>query len=147
MRPLQPSRSVPPAAESGRTDRDWKANLVPPSRVAHSPESRVSGSSRLWKDAHDAAWEEDPTAGSARPAGAAMHQLQPTQRTGFSYRFRHWSMSHCFERHRNSYRRTGAGLAWGGEGMDTSYRGSLAAQDVATPTTERPLIKWALAIK
>src|SRR6266852_5816833 len=54
MRPLQPSRSVPPAAESGRTDRDWKANLVPPSRVAHSPESRVSGSSRLWKDAHDA---------------------------------------------------------------------------------------------
>src|SRR5258707_3498776 len=76
-----------------------------------------------------------------------MHQLQPTQRTGFSYRFRHWSMSHCFERHRNSYRRTGAGLAWGGEGLDTSYRGSLAAQDVATPTTERPLIKWALAIK
>src|SRR5260370_10494862 len=69
MRPLQPSRSSPPAAESGRPDRDWKANLVPPSRVAHSPESRVSGSSRLWKDAHDAAWEEDATAGSARPAG------------------------------------------------------------------------------
>jgi len=38
-------------------------------------------------------------------------------------------------------------LAWGGEGLDTSYRGSLAAQDVATPTTARPPIKWALAIK
>jgi hypothetical protein len=29
------------AAESGRSDRDWKANLVPPSRVAHSPKPGV----------------------------------------------------------------------------------------------------------
>src|SRR5258707_15643012 len=71
---MQPGRSVPSAAESGRSDRNWKANLVPPSRVAHSSKPGVSGASRLRKDAHDAAGEEDPTAGSARPTNGTTAQ-------------------------------------------------------------------------
>src|ERR1035437_8032693 len=62
------------AAESWRVDRDWKANLVPPSRVAHSPKPGVSRSSRRWKDAHDAAREEGPTAGSAWAASGTPAQ-------------------------------------------------------------------------
>lgn len=61
---------------------DWKANLVPPNRVAHSSEPGVSRSSRLWKDAHDAAREEGPTAGSTRPAsGTSSEQCASCRRS------------------------------------------------------------------
>jgi hypothetical protein len=97
-----------------------------------------------------------PRGKRARPRAARGRPAEPRRSnapvaadpgTAFSCRFLRWSMPHCFERHRNSCRRTGAGLAWVGEGLDTCYRGSLAAQDVVTPTTARPRIKWALAIK
>ncbi len=52
--------------------------MVQASRVAYSAKPGLSRSSRIWKDAHDAARKEGPTTGSARPYSGAAASNAPT---------------------------------------------------------------------
>jgi hypothetical protein len=66
---LLPRRGLPSSSKLRQDHRDRKARLVSPDGMAYSPESRVSGNSGLWKNAHDAAFQKISSATAQGPTG------------------------------------------------------------------------------